>query len=71
MLKEWPGCFIPCLPDKQIIGSNSLKVVKERMKELTYFLNSVAKIPYLLQSEEFHFFLTSPNSDLVRYYEFK
>jgi hypothetical protein len=69
LVERWPGLFIPVLPPKHTSGSNSLKVVNQRVRCLTYFLNNCAKIPFIFLSEEFREFLESNNSDLKKLYE--
>jgi hypothetical protein len=51
LLARWPGIYIPCLPPKHNAGNNNLKVVNERIKYLSYFLNCIAKVTYLFMSE--------------------
>ena len=50
LVKRWPGVMIPCLPPKHTAGSNSLKIVNERVKYLTYFLNGCAKMKFIFMS---------------------
>jgi hypothetical protein len=50
-MMRWPGIYIPGLPPKHSAGSNNLKVVNERIKYLSYFLNCIAKVNYLFMSE--------------------
>jgi hypothetical protein len=69
MLLRWPGVFIPILPPKHSGGSNTLKVVNERIKYLTYFLNCIAKTKCLFLSEEFQLFLNSNSSDLKKLFD--
>lgn len=61
--------MIPCLPRKHQTGSNSIKVVNERIKYLTYFLNCIAKQKFLFESEEVQLFFNSNNSDMKKTYE--
>lgn len=69
MMARWPGVYIPCLPPKHIAGNSDLKIVSERVKYLTYFLNCIAKVKYLFMSDEFQLFLNSNSSDLKKLFD--
>jgi hypothetical protein len=60
---------VPCLPAKRASGSNSLKVVNERVKYLSYFLNNCVKLAFIFMSDEFQLFLTSSDPDLKTKFE--
>jgi hypothetical protein len=60
---------VPCLPAKRASGSNSLKVVNERVKYLSYFLNNCVKLAFIFMSDEFQLFLTSSDPALKTKFE--
>jgi hypothetical protein len=64
LVRRWPGVIIPCLPAKHTSGSNSLRVVNERVKYLSYFLNNCARMTFIFMADEFQLFLTSTDPDL-------
>lgn len=68
LLTNWPGVLIPSLPPKHSSGSNSYKVVQERVKHLSLFLKVCANVNFLFMSDEFQLFLTS-SADLRRHFE--
>lgn len=68
LLTNWPGVLIPSLPPKHSSGSNSYKVVQERVKHLSLFLKVCANVNFLFMSDEFQLFLTS-SVDLRRHFE--
>ena len=41
MLKRWPGCYIPPLPPKQVVGNMDNNFVQERQRMLNYFLKGI------------------------------
>jgi hypothetical protein len=51
LVKRWPGVMVPPLPAKHSSGSNSLRVVNERVKYLTYFLNNCVKLNFIFMSD--------------------
>jgi len=34
MVQRWPGCYIPPIPSKQVIGNKDIKVVEDRRRFL-------------------------------------
>lgn len=34
MMKNWPGCYIPSLPRKKVIGNNEFLFIESRKKSL-------------------------------------
>lgn len=56
--QQFPGVFLPPLPPSKIIGNRDDAFVSERKNELSRFLNRVASIRFLAESEPFNLFLT-------------
>lgn len=47
MVNRWPGCFIPSVPAKSIMGKNDDDIVKKRLRYLNEFVKKMAKLPHL------------------------
>jgi sorting nexin-1/2 len=54
---RWPGCFIPPLPIKKVIGNSDVSFVEERRRGLEIFMNSMSRLKHLWYSKEFQTFL--------------
>ena len=57
MTQNWPGIFIPSIPEKKISGNMEKEFISERQSYLDVFVKAVAQRPYLYYSEEFQVFL--------------
>lgn len=55
---NWPGIFIPAIPDKTI-KSTDVKVIEERVLFLDHFVKKCARLDHIYYSEEFQLFLRS------------
>ena len=53
---RWPGCFIPCIPEKQILGDKEEGFIEERRSLLDRFIRECAKFEFILESQEFRIF---------------
>ncbi len=53
---RWPGCFIPCIPEKQIMGDKEDGFIEERRSLLDRFIRECAKFEFILESQEFKIF---------------
>lgn len=58
LVKRFPGCFIPSIPEKAISLIDD-EVANKRMRYLDDFLKRVAKLTHLYNSEEFQALLRS------------
>lgn len=68
MVQKWPGCFVPSIPPKTLMGKNDKSVVLARSRALNFFCISVSENPNLYYSKEFcDDFLRSKESDLAKY----
>ncbi|KAM3144436.1 hypothetical protein pb186bvf_003600 [Paramecium bursaria] len=54
LLKQWPGCYIPPIPEKQIAGGNDQDVVESRKRLLQTFLVVISYLPHIFYSDEFN-----------------
>ena len=53
---RWPGCYIPGMPEKKMIGSNEKDYIEERMVLLDGFMKACGKYDYIIFSKEFKIF---------------
>lgn len=56
---SYPGCIIPPIPDKQMLGTLDTQFVESRKRGLQKFLNRIASHPTLSEARQFVKFLTS------------
>jgi len=66
MTTKWPGCYVPPLPEKKMVGNMDKKFIEDRRKFLEYFCQKISEISYLYYSEEFQIFLRSTNNDVEK-----
>lgn len=59
LVARWPGCFVPPLPIKKMIGNSDVSFVEERRRGLATFTHEMAKLKHLWYSKEFQTFLRS------------
>ena len=52
LLLNWPGIYIPNIPNKKKVSELNAKKILFRIKALNTFLYNISKIPYLFESEE-------------------
>lgn len=60
LVRHWPGCLVPKLPQKQALGNLTGSFIEERRKLLEIFLIKSANVNYYYNSEEFRMFLRGP-----------
>ena len=65
LLQRWPGCFIPAVPDKKVIGKNDEMIKKNRERFLDSFVKKIASLPYLYYSQEFQVLLRSKEANVT------
>jgi sorting nexin-1/2 len=53
---QWPGCYVPAIPEKQLIGDKDDNFVEERRQLLERFIQECSKYNYIIESEEFQIF---------------
>jgi sorting nexin-1/2/sorting nexin-4 len=63
LVKRFPGCFVPSIPDKSISIVDDL-VASKRQRYLKDFVRKVTRLPHLYNSEEFQALLRSKEKDL-------
>ena len=56
---RWPGCYIPSLPEKKMVGKDDEKFIEERRILLERFMKDIAKHEYIQKSSEFKVFTRS------------
>lgn len=68
LVKRFPGCFIPSIPDKAISIVDD-QIVNKRQRYLRDFIRKMTNLPHLYQSEEFQALLRSKEKDLSSTFE--
>lgn len=66
LILRWPGCFIPPIPSKKVIGNKETKFLEDRKRFLQYFMERIAEISYLWYSEENKEFIRSNTGDFEK-----
>jgi hypothetical protein len=56
LTERWPGCFIPCIPEKQILGDKEDGFIEERRSLLDRFIRECSKFGFIIESQEFKIF---------------
>jgi sorting nexin-1/2 len=60
LVENWPGIFIPPLPEKKTVGNKGADFVTDRSYWLDHFMKRCAKLSYVFYSEEMEIFLKTP-----------
>jgi len=53
---RWPGCYMPSIPEKKVVGKEDEKFIEERRELLNRFMKEISKYEYITKSEEFKCF---------------
>jgi hypothetical protein len=53
---RWPGCYVPNIPEKNMMNKNNDKFVEERTVLLQRFFKEIGKYEYIISSPEFKIF---------------
>jgi len=56
LVERWPGCFIPCIPEKQILGDMEEGFLEERRSLLNRFIYECSKFEFIINCKEFRIF---------------
>lgn len=56
LVTRWPGVYFPPIPPKKKVGNKEHKFLEERRYFLERFLRKLAKLDFILESEEFKIF---------------
>ena len=63
MVERWPGIYIPKLPNKKkVVGNKGQKPSLIRAEMINRFLKKIAKIKYLMESDEMGLFLQNTSN---------
>ena len=54
---RWPGCYVPAIPEKQLINTNDSQFIEDRSQLLERFMKEIAKFDYIVFSKEFKVFV--------------
>lgn len=52
MLSRWPGCYVPALPSKKVVGNMDIHFIEDRRHGLQEFVRILSTIKHLWYSEE-------------------
>ena len=66
LVENWPGYFIPPIPEKKTTGNTNPEFVKQRQHMLDHFMTRCAKMQHIFYSDEMQMFLRFNGSDLVK-----
>lgn len=59
LIERWPGVYIPYIPSKETLGTINYNNIDSRLKILNRFCSQLAKIQFLMDSEEVTLFLSN------------
>ena len=64
LLDRWPGCYVPSIPEKQIVGDKEDAFIEQRRLLLERFMRECGKYEYLIESKEFKIFTRSTAGEI-------
>lgn len=64
LVENWPGYFIPPIPEKKATGNTNPEFVKQRQHMLDHFMVRCARMQHIFYSDEMQMFLRYNGSDL-------
>jgi hypothetical protein len=64
---NWPGIFVPPLPEKKKIGNFDAAFLADRTYWLNSFMQRCAKLPHIFYSEEMQLFIRSSNESVTKF----
>jgi hypothetical protein len=56
LITRWPGCYMPSIPEKKVVGKEDEKFIEERRELLNRFMKEISKYEYITNSVEFKTF---------------
>lgn len=59
LVENWPGFFIPPIPEKKSTGNTDPQFVKQRQHALNHFMARCGRMPHIFYSQEIQLFLRS------------
>lgn len=59
---NWPGVYIPSMPDKKVFNTTDNEVVAERQQLLEKFIKDCARYDYIVYSMEFKIFTSASDN---------
>ncbi|CAK84820.1 unnamed protein product (macronuclear) [Paramecium tetraurelia] len=70
LIKKWPGCYIPPIPEKLLGSGNDAEIVQIRKRLMEIFLNVLTELPYIYYSEDIQqLFLRSTNTEINKVFQ--
>ncbi len=64
LVENWPGFFIPPIPEKKTTGNTDPEFVRQRQHMLNHFMVRCAKMQHIFYSDEMQMFIRFNGSDL-------
>lgn len=61
LVENWPGFFIPPIPEKKSTGNTDPTFVKQRLHALHHFIERCGKMPHIYYSQEMQHFIRADN----------
>ena len=65
--QNWPGIFIPPLPEKKKVGNFDAQFLADRTYWLNSFMVRCSKLPHIFYSEEMQVFLRSASGSVTKF----
>lgn len=66
LVENWPGYFIPPIPEKKSTGNTNPEFVKQRQHMLDHFMVRCGKMQHIFYSDEMQMFIRFQGSDLTK-----
>lgn len=66
LVDNWPGYFIPPIPEKKTTGNTNPEFVKQRQHMLDHFMARCARMHHIFYSDEMQMFLRYTGGDLSK-----
>lgn len=66
LVENWPGYFIPPIPEKKSTGNMEKDFVEKRQHQLNHFMVRCSKMPHIWNSREMEVFLRQSSSDVTK-----
>ncbi len=61
LVENWPGFFIPPIPEKKSTGNTDPTFVKQRQHALNHFMERCGRMPHIFYSQEMQHFIRADN----------
>lgn len=62
LVENWPGFFIPPIPEKKSTGNTDPKFVQQRLHALNHFMERCGRMPHIFYSQELQMFVRATDN---------